>query len=351
MPDVVKWFAPVIAFTVSAVGTFIVRKWALRSGLLDVPNERSAHDIPTPRGGGVAIVVASFLALVVAVWIWDLAADVFLAVMGGGLAVAAIGFLDDRKSIQPSIRLVVHVVSAIWALWWLGGMPSIQIGERIISAGWLGNFLGVIGIVWTINLFNFMDGIDGLAASETVFICLSGAILGVLFGFGIQVALIAAVIGAANLGFLIWNWPPAKIFMGDAGSGFGGYSVAVLTLAAASENTVAPYVWMLLGGVFFVDATVTLLRRLVQGERIYKAHRSHAYQLLARRWGGHLPVTALVMAINGAWLLPLAWLGAYRSEIAGWLVMIAMFPLVVVALVVGAGRAEVAQSIDAKSPP
>jgi Fuc2NAc and GlcNAc transferase len=151
---------------------------------------------------------------------------------------------------------------------------------------------------------------------------------------------LAVAFAAACGGFLAWNWPPAKIFMGDVGSGYLGYAIAVLALAAARENSVALLVWLILGAVFFVDATVTLLRRLARRERVYEAHRSHAYQWLARRWQSHRRVTVAVLLVNFFWLLPCALVAVRHPVWAGWMVVLAIVPVTVAALLAGAGRAE-----------
>src|SRR5262249_52972709 len=140
--------------------------------------------------------------------------------------------------------------------------------------------------------------------------------------------------------FLVWNWPPAKIFMGDVGSGYLGYVIAALAVEAGHEQPVAVWIWLILGGVFFVDATVTLARRTLRGDKLHEAHRSHAYQWLARRWVVVLPVTLKALAINVLWLFPCAWLALVHPRLAGWILLAALTPLVVLALLAGAGRRE-----------
>lgn len=211
-------------------------------------------------------------------------------------------------------------------------------GEQSVSLGWLGYVVGALGVAWTVNLFNFMDGIDGIASSEAVFIAWSGALLGLLTGLSPAVPTMAFVFGAVCCGFLLWNWPPAKIFMGDVGSGYLGFILVVLAVGATRENPAALAVWVILGGVFFCDATVTLARRLGRGERVHEAHRSHAYQWLARRRKSHRFVTLAVSGVNLLWLLPCAWFASMHPGLAAWLVLIAFMPLVLVALWAGAGR-------------
>jgi Fuc2NAc and GlcNAc transferase len=155
-----------------------------------------------------------------------------------------------------------------------------------------------------------------------------------------DVAAVACILCAASAGFLIWNWPPAKIFMGDVGSGYLGYVIAVLAMAATRDNPAAVWVWLILGGVFFVDATVTLARRSLLGERLDEAHRSHAYQWLARRWRSHRRVTLSVLAVNVFWLLPAAWLAMRYPRAALWSLAGAFAPLIILAIAAGAGRRE-----------
>ena len=317
-----------------------VRNIAVRSGVLDVPNERSSHSKATPRGGGVAIVLVVCAASLVSLYLGVLPRRLFVALLGGGIAVALVGFLDDRRTLRPAVRLAVHVGAALWALLWLGGLPPLRFGAQVVFLGWAGQALALAGIVWALNLFNFMDGIDGLAASEAIFISVAAALLSLLGGPTDGVAAAAWVFGAACAGFLWWNWPPAKIFLGDVGSGYLGYVIGVLALAATRDNPAAAWIWLILGGVFFVDATATLVRRTLRGERAYEAHRSHAYQWLARRWGSHRRVTLAVTVVNLVWLLPCALLAARYPPRAAWMVLVALAPLAALAYAAGAGARE-----------
>lgn len=339
-PELVAVLAAVAAFAVSAALTWKVRAIALSRGILDVPNDRSSHSAPTPRGGGIAIVVTTTLALAVSASLRVLPADLFVALAGGGAMIAVIGFMDDRRQLSARLRLAVHCVAALWATAWLGGVPPLVVGGQILSFGAFGYVLGMLGIVWVLNLFNFMDGIDGIAASEAVFISWGGTVLALIVGTSPAVPVIALIFGAACCGFLLWNWPPARIFMGDVGSGYLGYLIAVLALAAARESTSGLISWLILGGVFFVDATVTLTRRIARGERVYQAHRTHAYQWLARRWASHGKVTWTIVAVNGLWLFPCALLATMYPQRMWWMLLTAFAPLVFAAIAAGAGRPE-----------
>lgn len=330
-----------LAFLVAFIATDFVRRYALKHDLLDIPNDRSSHKTPTPRGGGLAIVLATMFPLVILARAGVVDRNLLSALVIGGGAVAVAGYLDDRFRLSARIRLAVHFGAAAWALWQLGGLPTLRVFDHALSLGPIGYVVGAIGIVWVLNLFNFMDGIDGIAASEGLFIGLAAALLAWVAKEGTGAVLSSSlVLGAACFGFLVWNWPPARIFMGDVGSGYLGYVVGVLAVADARENPAALFVWLILGAVFFVDATITLVRRLARRERAYEAHRSHAYQWLARRWESHKRVTVTVSMINVFWLFPCALLATLYPEAAGWVACAALMPVAIAALVAGAGRAE-----------
>lgn len=322
----------------SASVTYLVRGYALRR-LLDLPNSRSSHQVPTPRGGGLAIVVAFALAGAVLYWQQRLPFD-FLMALAGALPVATVGFWDDHGHVPARWRFLVQVVCAGWALYWLGGFGSISLGGSRYELGWLGNVLGGFFIVWLLNLFNFMDGIDGIAGGEAVTVVLSAALLLGLVPAGAAAGSVESLLAlaAATAGFLAWNWPPAKIFMGDVGSGFVGFLLGVFALHSAMAGELSLAVWLILVGVFFVDATVTLLRRMAGGQRWYEAHRSHAYQHAAVRWGSHRRVTLAVLAIDLLWLFPLAAGAAWWPRWEAAFLVLAYTPLVGLALRLDAGK-------------
>jgi Fuc2NAc and GlcNAc transferase len=325
------------AFLVSALFTGLMRSYLLKRKVLDIPNGRSSHSVPTPRGGGLSIVVV-FLGIV----LWfaysgAISARLGWALIGGGLAVAGVGFLDDHFRVPARLRLVVHFAAAGWALWWLGGMGPLHLGWTSWNLGWVGQFLALLGLVWMINLYNFMDGIDGLAGLEALWVSAVGGLLLAWSGLG-GLSGCALVLAAASTGFLVWNWPPARIFMGDVGSGFLGFVFGVLAISSAKERPWLLWPWLILLAVFFVDSTLTLTRRFISGARWYEAHCSHAYQHAAQRWGSHSRVTLTIAAINVVWLFPLV-LGAWLwPMIAPLFAMVALAPLVYVALRHDAGR-------------
>lgn len=317
----------------SALGTGMVRRYAMRR-LLDLPNARSSHQIPTPRGGGLAIVVTFFGAVFLLSIRGQLPPGLTMA-LAGGIPIAAVGFWDDHGHVAARWRLLVQLGAALWSLHWLDGFETLALAGQIWQPGWLGSLFAAWFLVWMTNLFNFMDGIDGIAGVETLTVCLSAALL----LFPQAPATVAVLLAAATCGFLAWNWPPARIFMGDVGSGCIGFLLAVLALHSATQGGAGLAVWLILVGVFFVDATWTLLRRMADGQRWHEAHRSHAYQHASRRWAAHKPVTLTVLCINLAWLLPLASCAFYWPQWDAWLLLLAFAPLGLLAWRLNAGKA------------
>lgn len=332
------WLVPVV-FASTFILTALLRRYALSKSLIDIPNDRSSHSIPTPRGGGVAIVV-SFLATLCLLFAGELIpADLFLSGVGAGALVAIIGFMDDHGHIAARWRLLGHFTAAAWALYWLGGFPPVHVFGQVVNLGWAGTALAAFYLVWMLNLYNFMDGIDGIAGVEAVTVCLGVC---VLYGAGADDSLIwpALLLATSVAGFLVWNFPSARIFMGDAGSGFLGLILGILTLQAAWVSFDLFWGALILLGVFIVDATFTLLRRLIRGEKVYEAHRSHAYQFASRQYGKHWPVTVTVGLINLLWLLPIA-VCVTRFRLDGIVgIILAYAPLVYLAFKYQAGMRE-----------
>jgi Fuc2NAc and GlcNAc transferase len=329
----------VVALMLSAGITGIVKAYAARIDLLDIPNQRSSHVVPTPRGGGLSIVIVFFGALLI-FWLADHVSehDTAALMLGGGL-IAAIGFADDHRHIPAGWRFLIQVIAATMTVALLGGLSTLPLGDGILKLGIAGNILVVVFMVWFTNAFNFMDGIDGIAASESI--CIAGGVSLIAIGSGVGViALLWAALAAASLGFLAWNLPPAKIFMGDVGSSFLGFTLFGLSLYSVGTETLSLWSWLILAGVFIVDAAITLTTRLLRRDDWLSAHRSHAYQRAARRYRSHGRVTVAVICINVCWLLPLAWLAQLTPERGWWLTLVAWCPLVALTLWLGAGQQE-----------
>ncbi|MBA4287968.1 MAG: glycosyl transferase, partial [Pseudomonas sp.] len=257
------WLLPAVA-GIALFLTGALRRYALARSLIDIPNARSSHSVPTPRGGGVAIVVSFLLALPLLAGMDLIAWPMAWALLGAGAGIAVLGFLDDHGHIAARWRLLGHFAAAIWALFWLDGLPPLVMFSFAVDLGWFGHALAAVYLVWLLNLYNFMDGIDGIASVEAICVCLGGALLYGLLGFAGSTQptefVVLLLLAAAVAGFLFWNFPPARIFMGDAGSGFLGITLGVLSLQAAWFAPQLLWSWLILLGVFIVDATFTLLR-------------------------------------------------------------------------------------------
>lgn len=335
------WWLLISVFLISSALTLVLRRYALAKSLMDIPNERSSHSIPTPRGGGVAIVVTFALSLPILVSLNLVAVQQLYGLLGAGVLIAVIGFADDHGHIAAKWRLVGHFIAAVWALFWLNGLGSVQLLGTTIDLGWIGNVLAAFYLVWMLNLYNFMDGIDGLASVQAIFVCVAACLISWLSGHS---SLIGGplLLSAAVAGFLMWNFPPARIFMGDAGSGFLGVTLGILALNAGQEAPELLWSWLILLGVFIVDATVTLFRRLSRREKIYQAHRSHAYQFASRHYSSHRKVTLGTLCINLIWLFPMAILVGTGNLDGVTGLVIAYVPLIWLALKFNAGAGEVA---------
>jgi Fuc2NAc and GlcNAc transferase len=297
--------AMTVGFLLSWMLAGAFRYYALRRGLLDLPNARSSHVAPTPRGGGIAFVATTLASVIVFAWLDSSLKQIATALVVGGLLIAVLGYVGDRRHLATRWRLLGHFGAGVWVLSWLGPIPPVPLLGVPITLGWAGLALSLLYVVWMVNLSNFMDGIDGIASVQAITAALGGALLWWMTAPG-QGWVVALGLTASVAGFLVWNWPPARIFMGDIGSHFLGFVLGALSLWCAQGAPHLFWAWFVLFGCFIVDATTTLVRRIARGERFDEAHCCHAYQHAARRFGSHLPVTLAVAAINLLWLLPIA---------------------------------------------
>lgn len=281
-----------VVFAVSAALVALVRLAAPKLGLIDVPNARSSHVRPTPRGGGIGIVVAI---LAWFAWAWGagkLDPTFAVGVGGGGFVVATVGLLDDRIGLRNSVRIVLWLVAAAWASAWTGGLTVLDIGFASWPLGWIGAVISTLGLVWFLNICNFMDGIDGMAGSATIIAGVVGCLLLVDADLG-ELAGVMAALAAASAGFLIWNLPPARVFLGDVGSGFVGFLFGAVVVASSSSGRLPLPLWGIVFVVYLADANFTMLRKAARREAWWLAHRTYGYQLLAIAWGSHGRVTSL----------------------------------------------------------
>ena len=334
-------FTAIPLYLLSVWVTGRVHSMAVSRSILALPDARSAHQVPTPVGGGLAIVAAYALA-VAALWLGQWLPAREALVMATALPVAWMGWCDDRVPMDFRRRLIIQLVAVAgvlgWLQWSMSVVPPLAVGPVQIPTLVLTWLLLPLALLWLTNLYNFMDGIDGIAGTQACFVaCVAG--LWLLHQGDIGLAMSCLSLFAASAGFLVWNWAPARIFMGDVGSAFLGFTLGIVALLSHVHETMSLWSWALLMGVFVVDATFTLGRRLLSGERWYNAHSSHAYQHAARRFG-HGRVTLAVMTINVIWLAPLALLAGLYDESAIYFTATGLFPLVLLAIRLGAGRAQ-----------
>ncbi len=318
----------------SWVGAHLVRHQAHRWGLITLPNQRSSHQQMTPHGGGLGmVVVGSAVAMAMALQHPRLG---LFGVMLMACVMAMLGLVDDLRPQSVRLRLGVQLllVGGLLLLW-------SDVVHTLTLGAW---FCLLVGGVWWINLFNFMDGLDGFAASEALFMSAVAALIS-LWGHPERLQdpwwLMLAVLAAVGAGFLIANWPPARIFMGDVGSTWLAYWLLALALWSVSRGWVSPVSWLLLAGWFVTDATTTLLTRMLTRQRWYSPHRSHAYQRLARHWGSHRLVTLALWGVNVLWLAPWAFTASrHPLVLPDGLYLLALLPLFVLVRALGAGRVE-----------
>ena len=308
---------PLIAFVLSFLGVYFLNKSALRFKIVAIPNERSLHNKVTPRGGGIIIAIV-FLAFLLVFYITrQIMVAEFLVLFGGGLIMAVTGFLDDILELKASIRFIIQFFAVGWGLYWIGGIPSTVFFERLPVLYAIANAVAVVALVWFINSFNFIDGIDGLATSGATFFSLS--IGGYFLWQGIEpYGSLLIVLAACSLAFLCFNWPPAKIFLGDAGSNFFGYLFGAMVLITVKNGNLSIWTWLIIFAYLITDTTTTTFLRLCLVKGWYHTHRSHAYQNLARVLDNHKFVTCLITGINVFYLLPLAYLSIQYQHYA-WL--------------------------------
>jgi len=279
----------IVLFILSFLLTFAVRKFALKYSIMDIPNERSSHTVATPRGGGIAVVIVWFMGITIMFYHHSISKDLFYALLSG-IPLVVVGFLDDITNLRPSIRFLVQLASSLLALYFLGGLQNFQFSIFNFQLLYLLTPFALFGIVWFINIFNFLDGIDGYIGTETIFICAAAFFL----AFDLPGLLLAVLV----LGFLFWNWPKAKIFMGDVGSTLLGFTIAVLAIYHQNNLTLSIPVWLILTSVFWFDATVTLFRRIRNKEKISQAHRKHAYQRVVQAGFSHQKTTLWALGLN-----------------------------------------------------
>jgi len=318
----------VSVFIVNSIGIFLYRKIAINSGILANPNFRTLHEFPIPRGGGIVFALV-FVIGVFALWYINLLSKELLLILGfGGAAAGLFGFIDDVYNIRPSRKLLIQICFSIWMLFWL------ERGALLHDYGLVGIItipLLILFIVWMINAYNFMDGIDGMAASGAFFVTGTLTLIMLITNGSSELAVLFLLLMASVGAFMLFNWPPASIFMGDSGSVFLGYLFGSFILITVIRNELSLWTWLVIFAYFFADTTVTQIARLILVKKWYRAHRSHAYQNLARITGSHLKVTGGVTVYHVMWLLPLSLWTVLQPEMALVASALAIIPALVLA--------------------
>jgi Fuc2NAc and GlcNAc transferase len=306
---------------------------ALAFHIVDVPNHRSAHKDHTPTGAGISFVLVFFVGffLVFETQPTSEQMQIMYKVLPALVLISVIGFVDDYRPLPWALRAIVQVLACTFVIW-ITGIPILNILGYQVDLGWIGLSLGVVGLVWLLNLYNFMDGIDGIAGGEAVCVLLFGTAIAWYLGSA-NISESALVLLLCCSGFLIINWPKARAFMGDGGSGFLGLFFGVLVI---TETMLSLWSWLILLGWFTTDASLTILLRLQRGEKIHEAHNQHAYQNLNRKLGTTRTLL-VVFACNTLWLLPLSSLATIAQDWASLLLILAYLPLLVIQYYCGAG--------------
>lgn len=321
------------AFPATLIGIWRYRSFAVRRGIVAKPNFRSLHELPIPSGGGL---VFSAVCLCGAAGLWGagiVAPRVALALVAGGAAATIVGFVDDAVQIRALWKLLAQAILAAWVLLCFDARPVIDLPSVPIvvelAVSWL-------GLVWLMNVYNFMDGVDGMAATGAILMSVSAIgvitvarVAGRLVPTDDGLVLLFAVLALCNLGFLVFNRPPASIFMGDSGSLFLGLAFSALIVATVVDGQIAAWTWLIIFGYFAGDTTTTSIVRIFVSQKWYGEHRSHAYQNLARMSGSHSRVVLGVSLYHFAWLLPLAMWSTLQPSTAPLAAALALVPVVV----------------------
>lgn len=323
----------VMIFILSIASTGLIRKYAMSRAMMDVPNERSSHSIPTPKGGGISIVIILLGTVAASFYCKGIDLDLSMSLLIGLIIVATTGLFDDYNNLPISVRAVLYVLASIISIYLIGGFSSLTINTYRFNLGSFGFVLSVLFVVWITNLYNFMDGTDGFAAIQTICVSLfCGSLLYLSGNFSVAIILFCLV--ASSLGFLYWNWAPAKIFMGDVGSCTIGFLFGLLSLYTGKEGVISMSVWLILLAPFIGDATFTLFRRIMNKEKWCKAHNSHVYQKLYQLGMSHGKLAKVLLGVNIILVWPFAYLAYLYKNIEFTMLILTYFIMGIIWLAV-----------------
>lgn len=327
-----------VIVALTAVGlTDLVRRAALRRGIVAVPNARSSHAKPVPHIGGLSIVLLVLLGELVLLSTVPLETPWFRILAVSGALIVVVGLVDDLVNLRKRIRILIHLLAAGLIVLWIGSKIEIVFPRALELTGPLAVALVILYVMWNINAYNFMDGIDGLAGGQAVFVGVTAGTIA-WFNGNRPLAVTYFLVAAASLGYLRWNWHPAKIFMGDLCSGFLGVTFAVLSLWGKMTSSVPLSAFLILMAVFYTDSTWTTLRRFIEGENPTTTHRDFAFHHAIRKGHSHGRVTGAILLIDVLWLAPLAVLVTLlASPLSIPVVVIAYIPVFAAVLALKAG--------------
>lgn len=330
----------VCSFLASFIVTYWVKRYAIAWGLQSVPNARSSHETTTPHGGGISIVLSFITSVLVGYHFDFFSFDIVVSICVCGGIVALVGFYDDHTALSVKIRIFAQFVSATIAIYLLGGLPEINYGIFSLEFGYLGYMIGILFIVWMTNLYNFMDGIDGFASIEAMTTTGCMAIVLMVSTKYESIWHLNNLLVASVLGFFFWNFPKAKIFLGDVGSYFLGFVSAVIMIKSWNLTIDIIFSWVIMLAIFITDSSYTLISRIFRREKFYLPHRSHAYQIASRKLNSHVKVSMILVLINLFWLFPLAYFVATRGLHPLMGLAFSYLPLITIAWGLGAGKSE-----------
>jgi Fuc2NAc and GlcNAc transferase len=323
-----------LAASIAALATFPLRRYARLLGLMDAPNARSSHRVITPRGGGLAMIAAVLATAGVFSARSDIGTQAWILLSGAGI-VGALGAADDRRGLSPLVRLFVQIAAAALLVVWAGTFDALPLpgALHVPVAAAVAIPLSVLWMVAVTNFFNFMDGIDGLACGQAIASCLGIAVA----WWSSDAAAIAVIVAGAAFGFLLHNWPPARVFMGDSGSGFLGFALSAAPFLAPAHRRDDALLAVAVGlSLFILDPLTTLARRARAGKNVLQAHREHLYQQLVPPNESSRVVTS-VYAL-AAFVLAMAGAAGYRQPSLSWLGVLAAAIAFVVLYVVARRR-------------
>ena len=294
--------------------------------LLDIPNDRSSHTVPTPRGGGLAIVIVLLMSGVVSLFLPQAPIDVLVCLLLATLAFSLLGWQDDKHDLPASVRFLIQLLIAVFASGWLlwAAVPGYSTSFALLAL----LLLSTLWIAWMANLYNFMDGIDGISAVESLILGATTSYWFAISGVA-SMAIICIAVAGASVGFMRWNWSPAKIFMGDVGSLALGAFFAIIAIIGTTRLDIPLLAFLILYAVYLADSGVTLLHRIIKKEKWWQAHRSHFYQRAVQSGFSHAQVSLSVMALNiiFAVLASLLIMGIINATAASVVTMAILMPL------------------------